>query len=162
MSAMAYLTLTGAKQGAIKGGVTAKGREDTIALTAFQYQVQTSIDPSSGTATGKRQHSPIMITKLIDQATPQLYEAFVSNETLTSATIALWGPLPDGSGTETQYFTITLTNALLVAATLSSPNVQDPSNMTGPSYEELQFVFQTITLTWVNGGITAQDTWTTS
>jgi type VI secretion system secreted protein Hcp len=59
MSIIAYLTLTGAKQGAIKGGVTAKGREGTIAVAAVSHEITTPVDQATGAATGKRQHDPI-------------------------------------------------------------------------------------------------------
>jgi len=39
MSIIAYLTLTGAKQGVIKGGVTAKGRDGTIAVAAVTHEM---------------------------------------------------------------------------------------------------------------------------
>jgi type VI secretion system secreted protein Hcp len=54
MSIIAYLTLTGAKQGAIKGGVTAKGREGTIAVAAVSHEITTPVDQATGAATGKR------------------------------------------------------------------------------------------------------------
>ena len=87
MSIIAYLTLTSAKQGVIKGGVTAKGREGTIAVTAVSHEITTPVDQVTGAATGKRKHEPITITMVIDQATPKLYQAAVTNETLTAAKI---------------------------------------------------------------------------
>jgi type VI secretion system secreted protein Hcp len=159
MSIAAYLTMTGAKQGAFKGGVAAKGREGTIALTAFESQIETPIDPVSGAATGKRQHQPIVITKLTDQVTPMLYEALVTNEMLTEVTIAFWAAAPDGSGTQTPYFTIKLTNAMVSGVTLISPDAKDLTPATVSSYEEVQLIYQTITWTWTNSNITAQDNW---
>jgi len=159
MSIIAYLTLTGAKQGVIKGGITAKGREGTIAVTAVSHEIATSVDQATGAATGKRQHEPIAITMLIDQATPKLYQAAVTNETLTSAKIGFWRPSADGSGTEVQYFTITLTNPLIVNVTLNAYDDDDPAFAKGFEYEEIELTYQKIEWTWTDGGITATDNW---
>ena len=155
MSISAYLTIKGVKQGVIKGDVTDKGREGAITVTAVLFQIDTPIDPASGAATGKRQHQPITITKPIDQATPKLYEALFTNETLTDVTITFWRPLKDGG--DKQYFTITLANAIVVGVTFTSPDSQDPA--TAAPYEKVQLAYQKITLTWIDGGITAQDDW---
>ena len=150
----AYLTIKGAKQGVIKGDVTDKEREGTIAVTAVSFQIDTPIDPASGATTGKRQHQPITITKLIDQATPRLYEALFNNETLT-VTITFWRPLKEGG--DKQYFTIMLDNAIVAGVTFNSPESQDSA--TAAPYEKVQMAYQKITLTWIDDGITAQDSW---
>src|SRR5580704_16887148 len=59
MPTTAYLTLTGKAQGAIKGNVTAKGREGAIALLSGEYELSSPFDATTGLATGKRQHKPI-------------------------------------------------------------------------------------------------------
>jgi type VI secretion system secreted protein Hcp len=162
MSIIAYLALTAAKQGVIKGGATAKGREGTIAVTAIAHEITTPIDQVTGAATGKRKHEPITITMLIDRATPQLYQAAVTNEILTVAKIGFWRPAADGSGTEVQYFTITLTNALIVNVTLNAHESHDPASAKGFEYEAVQFTYQKIEWTWNDGGITATDSWQAS
>jgi type VI secretion system secreted protein Hcp len=157
MPTIAYLTVTGAKQGAIQGDVTLKGREGTIAVTAVSSQIDSMFDPTSGAASGKRQHQPISITKRIDQASPKLYTAMVTNETLTDVTLAFWSPLPDGTGMQTPYFTIKLTNATIVGITLNSQDAQDTAAQT-----QVRFVYQRISWTWTDGGITGQDDWRAS
>jgi type VI secretion system secreted protein Hcp len=154
MSTIAYLTITGAKQGAIQGDVTLKGREGTIAVTAVSSKIDSMFDPTSGTATGKLQHQPLSITKLIDQSSPKLYTAMVTKETLTNVTLAFWSSLPDGSGKQTPYFAIKLTNASIVGITLTSPDTQDFAAQT-----EVRFAYQKISWTWTDGGITGQDDW---
>ena len=162
MSTIAYLTIKAQRQGVIKGGVTIKGREGTIAVDAVRSQIETPIDPRSGALTGKRQHHPIAITMSIDQSSPKLYQALITNETLTDVTIAFWRPSLDRSGNpsgpETQYFTITLTNAYVVGVTLDS---QDPTKTAAAPYEEVQLTYQKIAWTWNDGGISAMDDWTT-
>jgi type VI secretion system secreted protein Hcp len=153
MAIIAYLTLKGAKQGEIKGSVTQKGREGTIALIAVSYGVETPIDSASGEASGKRQHQPVTIVKEVDQTSPQLFQALVANETLT-AKIEFWRPLADGSGTLAPVFTITLANAFMSSIKVASSEAPDAEEL-----EEVQFVYQKIEVTWVEGGETATDDW---
>jgi type VI secretion system secreted protein Hcp len=153
MGTIAYLTLKGAKQGEIKGSVTQKGREGTIDLIAVSYGVETPIDAASGEASGKRQHQPVTIVKEVDQTSPQLFQALVTNETLT-AKIEFWRPLADGSGTLTPVFTITLASAFISSIKVASSEAPDIEEL-----EEVQFVYQKIEVTWVEGGKTATDDW---
>ena len=161
MARNAYMTITAAKQGQIKGDVTLKGKEGSIELFALSSDIAAPFDQASGAATGKRQHRPIVITKPIDQATPKLYQALVTNETLNPVTIKFWRPTPGGlaGGAEQQYFTIELTNARIADIRLISADTQDTTKAAQVPYEEVQFVYQKIVWTWVNGGITAEDTW---
>jgi type VI secretion system secreted protein Hcp len=92
MAHMAYMTLRGQRQGDIKGGVTQKGREGSIALIDVGYEIETPFDAALGGLTGRRKHSPLVIRKAIDEASPKLFEALVTNETLTSVKIEFGGP----------------------------------------------------------------------
>jgi len=151
MAMTAYLTLTGAKQGPIKGGVTVKGHEGAIAVAAVAYGIVSPRDPASGLPTGKRIHEPVTITKAIDPSTPQLLEALVTNETLTTAKIDFLQPAAGSAGALALALTITLTNAAISAVR------SDWSDT--PNSEQVQFVYQKIEVTWVPTGKTAVDQW---
>ena len=155
MATIAYLTIVGARQGPIKGDVTAAGRVGTIAATALSSEINVPFDQASGAVTGRRQHHPMTITKLVDQATPKLYSALTTNETLTDVTIAFWRSASAGTA-DKQYFTIKLTNAHIVGIRLMGPEAGEPAV---EEITELQLTYQKITWTWVDGGITAQDDW---
>ena len=157
MARIAYVTITGAKQGAIRGEITQRGREGSIPLIALSSQIIAPFDEASGSASGKRQHHPIVITKPIDQATPKLYQALITNEVLTDVTIAFWRQT--ATGAEQQYFTIKLTNGRVVGITLRSADIHDPTKADEVPCEDMQFVYQKIAWTWTDGGITAQDSW---
>ena len=150
----AYLTLRGQKQGDIKGGATKKGREGSIPLISVAYEVETPLDPASGLPTGKRVHKPITVVKVIDQASPKLLQAFVTNEVLTSARIEFWRPVPE---VVSPYFIIVLANALLAGIALA-PSGEDVSN----EYEQVQFTFQKISWTYPETGDSAEDDWSAS
>jgi type VI secretion system secreted protein Hcp len=154
MPTTAYLTLTGKAQGAIKGDVTAKGREGAIALLAVEYEISAPFDATTGQASGKRQHKPIVVTKAIDETSPSLLKALVTNEVLTTVKIDFWRPAPE---TAAPYFSITLTNAIVSDVTLNSSSEEETSEI-----EQLQFVYQKIVWTWTPSGTSAQDDWDAS
>jgi len=165
MARTAYVTITGARQGPIKGEVTAKGREGSILLIALASQIAAPFDQASGAVTGRRQHRPIVITKPLDQATPKLYDALIKNEVLTDVTIKFWRPSADragaGAGAEQQYFTIALTNAHITEIAFVSADTQDATKAAEVPYEAVQLVYQKISWTWVEGGVVAEDNWIT-
>ncbi len=154
MAHLAYMTLQGQKQGEIKGGVTQKGRAGWIALLGFAYGIETPFDAASGLPSGKRQHKPVVIRKEIDEASPKLFEAMVTNETLTSVKIEFWRPYPE---IVSPYFFVLLTNAQITGVALTPSDGEDAHEI-----EQIQFVYQRIEVTWVPGGESAQDDWTAS
>ena len=151
MAALAYLTVHGQKQGDIKGGATEKGREGSIPLISVAYEVDAPFDSATGQASGKRVHKPITIVKVIDQASPRLLQALVTNEVLTSVKIEFWRPVPEAAA---PYFIIMLTNAALAGIALA-PSSEDASN----EYERVEFTYQKITWTYLETGESAEDSW---
>jgi type VI secretion system secreted protein Hcp len=151
MATSAYLTVHLQTQGDIKGGATEKGREGSIPLISVAHDVETARDPASGLPTGKRVHKPITIVKVIDQASPQLLRALVSNEALASVRIEFWRPVPEAAA---PYFIITLTNAVVAGIALA-PSSEDGSH----EYEQVQFTYQKITWTYPETGDSAEDDW---
>ena len=131
-SVAATVMVTGQKQGQFS--------QAPIEVTAISHEIVSPRDPASGLPTGKRQHKPIVITMDWGASTPLFLNALTQNENLTSVLIGL---LRDGK----QVATIQLTNASV------SQFDQHGENVT------LQFTYQKITWTWVDGGITAQDDW---
>ena len=66
----AYLVASSESSGPIEGESRAEGREGWIPVLGWSHNFERALDPSSGTVTGQRQHSPIVIRKRIDSATP--------------------------------------------------------------------------------------------
>lgn len=157
MALNAYLRLTGQNQGDIKGTVTQAGREDSIMVIGFNHEVVSPRDAASGLATGKRQHQPIVITKEIDKSSPLLMNALVNNENITEFTLRFWQP--SRSGKEFQFFTIQLTNAKIIDIRQEMLNNKYPENMQHKEREHISFVYQKITWTYEDGGISASDDW---
>lgn len=157
MALNAYLKLVGDTQGEIKGGVTQRGREDSIMVIAFDHQVVSPRDAASGLPTGKRQHRPLTITKEIDEATPLLLNAMVNNENIGEWTLRFWRP--SQTGKEVQFYTIELVNASICDIRAEMLNNKYPENMPHREREHISFCYEKITWTWEDGGITATDDW---
>jgi len=159
MALNAYLKMTGAKQGDIKGSVTQKGREDTIMVIAVHHEIVSPRDPASGLPTGKRMHKPLVITKELDKASPLLYNVLTNNEDLTKWELKFFQP--SATGAEKQHYTITLEHANIASINFVMANNKVPELMKFAEYEEVAFTYRKITWTWVDGGITASDDWET-
>src|SRR4051812_887461 len=117
MALNAYLTLKGQKQGEIRGGVTAKGKEGTIAVHGYFHEIISPRDPANGLATGKKQHGVFTITIEADRCLPLLYNALAFNETLNSWQLRCYTAGPagrlGGSGAEINSMTIVMKNAAI-------------------------------------------------
>ncbi len=149
-----------AKGQEIKGesSVTSLGRQDTIECLKFEHVVHTSGEASSGMSTGRRVHTPVVVTKRIDKSTPLLYKAMVNNESV-DAVIQFFRPNPTGDGTTEQFYTIELKSGHISQIRTVLPNVFEPSTANQPIWEEVSIVYRTITWTYTNGGITHMDQW---
>ncbi|UCE14079.1 MAG: type VI secretion system tube protein Hcp [Candidatus Heimdallarchaeota archaeon] len=143
--------ITGANQGDFNGGSMRAGREGTIDVLGFSHSVVMPIDAATGYPTGKRVHSPLTIVKEIDQATPLLFQALVTNENLVDVTIR-WYRIDPASGGEEQYYTIELQNAAVAS-------IMEYSGGDHALMETVSFTYQKIIWTWVDGGITSTDDW---
>ena len=123
-------------------------------VTSVVHEVDVPFDIASGQASGKRQHKPIRIAKLTDQATPKLYAALVANEALNDVELTFW----EGAS-KAPYLTIQLTGGAIVGLKLTSPNNHPCAAETCALFEEIQFTFTKIVVTWTDGGVTATDDW---
>jgi type VI secretion system secreted protein Hcp len=149
--------MKGQKSGDVKGGVTQKGREGSIAVVAVSHEIVSPRDPASGMATGRRMHKPIIITKELDSSTPVLYSMLVTNENITEWVLQYFAA--DRTGGEVQNFSIQLTNASITDIRLTKPLTWSPDLAKLPDYQEISFAYEKIQWTWVPGGITAIDDW---
>jgi type VI secretion system secreted protein Hcp len=129
-------TATGQRQGVFTGD----GPNGSIVLLAVSHEIISPRDPASGLPTGKRQHKPFTITKALDKSTPLFLNALVNNENLTAVTFTY-------TRGGTPFMTVKLTNASVA------------SNSQFGEVETIEFTYQKIEWTWIDGGITASDDW---
>lgn len=151
------MTVTGQRSGQIKGEVVQKGREDMHKLLAYSHEIVSPSDPASGLPTGKRQHQPFRIVKLLNQGSPLLMQAMTTSENLTSVVVDVW--VTGGGGFETKLMTYKLTNARIISLRPWMPNRSDVSAQSYPPSEEIAFAYQNIEVTFQSTGATASDDW---
>lgn len=80
-----YLTIEAQNQGVLRGSSTQKGWEGKIA--AVKYAFQAAMAPTVAGGMGKRQYSPVRVTKLVDASSPQLLQALITGELLRRVNI---------------------------------------------------------------------------
>ena len=153
-----YATVTGAKQGAFKGETTQKGREGKIPGVGFNYGVAVPRDGTSGQATGKRMHRPVVFTKEWGASSPQFYTAAFTNEVLSTVLFEFF--VTAANGTQVVDRTIKLTNAIIVESdqSLLLPQVGGPV-IDSRDLHVISFTFQKIEITSLTGGTAATDSW---
>ena len=149
-----YLTLEG-QEGPIEGSVTIEGREGTIEAIEIHHLVSVPIDPGTGLPTGRRKHEPFIFTKRIDKASPLLLKALANSETLPSA--MFWYYRIDATGAEEHYYTVHLTNAMVVAVEPVSVNTYDPASTSFPDMERVRLIYERILHRWEPDQIEFED-----
>ena len=147
----AELTLTG-PQGPIRGAPGPRGGA-AIRVLELRHIVVSPRDAVTGQATGKRRHTPIAITKDIDRSSPMLASAWVRNDVLTTWRLDVFGT--DQFGRRSSVYSIDLRNAVIVEISLTTPEAGALPR------EAVSFVYEGITWTWRDGGISATDEWLT-
>jgi type VI secretion system Hcp family effector len=140
------LTMDLRTQGTIKGSSKGSGGKkgdldysSGIECHGFQFGVEVPYDPQSGSATGKRQHSPIVIRKEVDSASPLLWQALCTNEAFQMAKLQFY--TSGSSGKEKVACTVELTNGQIVG-------IERFPGLKGKPSEHLSLTFEKIT---VNG-----------
>jgi type VI secretion system secreted protein Hcp len=134
-------------------------------LVVSLQRVKAQYDQNAGQLIGKRQHSPLVIIKERDSASPLLLSALSKQEVLSSMVINLVGRPASGSG-EVIVSRITLTNAEISKVNRYTPRLTStgpgPSKHAGintQELEEIELVFQKISFTNVAGSTSASDDW---
>jgi type VI secretion system secreted protein Hcp len=154
-----YVTIDGQKQGKFGAEKSAGARgKNKIQGIKFLLETVSPRDASTGQASGKRMHKPIVFTKEWDTASPKLFQALVTNEVLKSVLFEFIKT--NKNGAEFVHFKITLTNASIA----SIKSYVDLTDTTGDPYdahelEDVELVFQKIELEDVEGKTTAVDDW---
>jgi type VI secretion system secreted protein Hcp len=158
MAFVCLMTVVGARQGQFKGESTDPGRTDQIPVFSFNNEVSLPFDQATGAPLGKRQHSPLVISKKLGAASPQFYESLLTGETLK--TVSLIFDALSATGVETAFFKIVLVNAIVVRIrqTVGAPvGLSDAPN----SIEEISFTYERIELLDIDASTAATDDWTT-
>ncbi len=160
MASPAYLTITDDQGSQIKANVKIQGRVGTAEVLAFDYDVSIPSDKNTGALTAVRKHNAALITKTIDAASPDLFDACCRGKTLQSMKID-WYRIND-KGEEENYYTHTLTGVKITKVRHFMLNVKDPEFDQYGHQEEVQVRFQKIEMNHPDGNLKATDSWTES
>ncbi|TAL69052.1 MAG: type VI secretion system tube protein Hcp [Bacteroidetes bacterium] len=152
-----YLQIKGAKQGTFKGETRNQQFPDNIQGIAFSYEIKSPRDAATGQASGKRQHQPIKIVKEWGAASPQIFQACVTNEVLPSVVLQFVHVNSDGF--EQVYQTITLTNANISGVRMFKDYFNSAQGVDSKELEEVSFTFQKIQIENLDGKTMAVDDW---
>lgn len=149
-----YVTIQGSKSGKFPSEATGNLRDGKIMVIAVSHEIVSPRDHASGLPTGKRQHGAITITKEWGAASPMLYQALSTNETLT--TVLLEYIETDANGKESITSTIKLTNAHIVGSS-NRWSVGPTSPAVNGNGQACSFTYQKIE--WTYGKVTHEDSW---
>jgi type VI secretion system secreted protein Hcp len=149
-----YVTIEGSRQGRFKGESALASAKGKIEGLTFSSEVASPRDAATGQASGKRIHSPITFTKQWGAASPQLFQAAVTNEVLKAVLFEFVGT--DKAGKEVVFETVKLTNAT-IADLRRTLDEHTPEGSRG--IDQVSIVFQKIEITDTVGKTTASDDW---
>lgn len=149
-----YVTIEAAKQGRLAGEIPDSTHEGKLAGIGFSYEVTSPRGEAGGAATGRRHHGALTFTKEWGAASPQLFGALVTNETIRSALFEF--VRTNEVGEEHVFHTIKLTNAT-VSAIHQYVAAQDDAELENAELEDVALTFRGIEIENIEGGTTASD-----
>lgn len=150
-----YVTIEGIRQGTFKGESVHESRANKIVGVKFLYEVKSPHDARSGMTTGQPLHGPVIFTKAWGAASPQIFQALVSNETLKTVLFEFFRVSPDG--TKELFQTITLMNASIsnLRQYIEAASVGGDA----PELEDISLTFGQIEIANLPGKSVAVDSW---
>lgn len=157
MAIPAYMWLKDDGGADIKGSVTVQEREGSVEIVAFQHEVRIPTDGNTGKLTGTRVHTPLILTKEFDAASPYLYKAVTNGQTLRQLEIK-WYQIDD-AGKEQEYFNMKLENVKVVSVRPIMHNIKEPSKEKYNHLEEVEMRYEKITWAYLDGNIVHSDSW---
>ncbi len=123
----------------------------------FSCGVVSPRDATTGQATGKRRHEPIVMRKKVGLMSPLFIKALTSNEVLPTVVFEFVHTSTDGK--EEIFYKITLSNATVSSHKMVLPETTGDSTHIELT-EEICFTFQKIEWNHVKGRKVTTDDWT--
>jgi len=155
MANPAFMSIQGVTQGNITAGagteesvgnMAINDHKDESRVIKLDHHVFIPKDPHSGMATGQRVHESINLTKLVDKASPLLYNALATSYYRQSAT-----------GMLELFMTETLKQAQISGIRHMLPDVLNKDMEHYGQIEEVSISYATIVLEHVTGGTVYED-----
>jgi len=152
MALNAYISINGHNQGQFAGDGSDPKNKNRMLISSFSMSAASPHDPATGRASGKRQWKPVVVQKLWSAASLQIYQALVTNETLTSVLIEFVAVSQEAEQLD---HSISLSNASITEVSEIPSSTQSPI---GNELEEVSFIFQKIEIK-DKSGKTFMDDW---
>jgi type VI secretion system secreted protein Hcp len=155
-----YVSIEGTKQGMFANESARNNHTPRVVGVSFDYLVTTPRDPVTGISRGRRLHGPVVLTKEWGPASPQLFQALVSNEVLKSVVFEFYQT--NSQGGEELGTRVKLSNAMVTDIHQYSPS---SSSGTGSAHlaasrrqlEDVSFTFGSIEIEHLPGKTMATD-----
>eukprot|EP00903_Cladosiphon_okamuranus_P001345 g1343.t1 len=163
MSNIAYMTIKGATQGDMTADATTadsignlwqQGHEGESLVYAFEQNAVVPRDPQSGSVIATRRHMPTTFMKPVDKATPLMWQALATGETL-EIEVQFWRT--STAGVQEHYYTIKFTDAVLVEGKTILPDVNDEANASRGDTDKWSFTYRKAEWTHEKAGTSASD-----
>lgn len=164
MAVPAFMRIVGSTQGLITQGANSResignhaveDHVDECRILEIKHNVFKPADPHSGQPTGQRIHEPIVLTKLMDKATPLLYNALANSETLKEVEIKHYRT--SSVGALEHYSTWLLESAIVVGVRAWMPNILEKQYEQYGQIEEVSLSYAVITWTHESAGTESVD-----
>lgn len=128
-----YIHIEGATQGKIDGNVDQAGREKMIRGYRFESRTTIPRHTDTGQPTGTRTHHPLMFSKHVDRASPLLWGAMTTGESLGIVRFDFYRINEEGKNEK--FYSVTLRDAIIVDM---RSELQDTSTASGTESEEMR------------------------
>lgn len=112
-----------------------------MAVFGIDWQVSVPFDEARGVISGRRRHTPLVVSKPLHPSTPRLYEVMTNGETLAAATVSAY----DTSGGRTG-------GAPVYAVVMENSNIVSIDTHGAGLTETVGFLYDTITVDHRDGG----------
>ncbi|MCU1722044.1 MULTISPECIES: Hcp family type VI secretion system effector [unclassified Pseudomonas] len=166
MPTPAFISIQGKTQGHITqgaftadsvGNVYQEGHEDQILVQEIEHLINTPTDPQSGQPAGQRVHGPFTFTAALNKATPMLYQALATGETLPEVEVKWYRTSTEGL--QEHFFTTRLEDATIVSINTRLPHAQDTQMAGYTQLVKVSMAYRKITWTHVISGTESSDDW---
>ncbi|MDK9357378.1 MULTISPECIES: Hcp family type VI secretion system effector [Lelliottia] len=155
MSLPAYMFLYDENGMLVDGGCKALGREGAIEVMSSSYGVYQNVDSHTGSMTGTRQHSPFVIHKQIDKASPYLAVCVCESRRLQKAEIRYYDI--NEAGIEREVYRITLESVVVMG--VSANHTYIPGSNSPNMLETVSLRSRGIEWHYIEGVIKYGDSW---
>lgn len=127
-----YLSIQGKTQGNITAGaftadsvgnIYVEGHEDQMLVQEVEHEVLVPTDRQSGQPSGQRKHYPLSVAVTLNKSVPLLCNALTSGELLPDVSLGWYRTSIEGK--QEHFFTMQLTDAIIMDIVCSMPDAQD-------------------------------------